>query len=75
MPFVVKGFIVCAVNCRSTLTSQLADEVENLDATDIMVLDQQVLDVLGVTCVDVYVRVLAPSGKYYCYEPHTTLTL
>ncbi len=46
------------------MTSLLADQIDGVDTTDIIVLNQEVPNVgFGVTCVDVSVRVLGPSSK------------
>lgn len=51
---------------RTALTSMLADEIDNVDPTDIIVLNQEVVDVgSGVTCLDVSMRVLGSTRELH----------
>lgn len=57
---------------RTSLAVKLADEIDALDPTDILVLNQEVLKVeFGFNCVDISVRVLGSTRKFNLVDHRT----
>lgn len=50
---------------RTTLAATLAGEIDEVDSTDIVILNQEIVRLgFGFSCVDVSMRVLGPSCEY-----------
>ena len=61
---IVQWLASCIVFCRTQLTSMLASEIDGVDSTDILVLNQEVVNIgFGFQCVDVTMRVLGPTRE------------
>ena len=71
------GYIECLFPySRTTLAANLANEIDGLDPTDILVLSQEVDNEgigFGFACVNISVHALGPNRKFELYEKVITL--
>ena len=49
---------------RTALTSVLAEQIDTVDPTDIVILNQEIVNVDDLECLDMSVRVLGPTREF-----------